>query len=434
MKKVGVISLGCDKNRVDTEKMLSLLSEKHKITNDIVDADILIINTCAFLESARKEAIEEILSAIELKNSGVIEKIVVTGCLPQKFIEELFDELLEVDAFLGISDYEKILQAIDEIYLNKRVNFVSSPKNEDLKNRFLTTKGYSYLKISDGCSNHCTYCLIPSIRGKYRSILPDKLIEEARSLGEVYELILVAQDVTKYGVDLENVNLVYLIKELSKLENIGAIRLLYCYPETITDELIEEIKTNDKVIKYIDIPMQHADDKVLKLMGRKGTFDSYISLINKLKKEIPNIAIRSTFITGFSGETEESFDNLCDFLRKARLFNVGFFKYSREEGTPSYKLPNRVPEREKNRRLKVLYGVQEEISNEILSNYLNKTIEVRVEGYDDYKEMYFGRAYFNAPNIDGQVFFMTDKEVCFGEKVFVKINGYEKYDLYGEIK
>ncbi|MBE5756972.1 MAG: 30S ribosomal protein S12 methylthiotransferase RimO [Clostridiales bacterium] len=433
MKKIGVISLGCDKNRVDTEKALAVLVKKHQLTNDIYNANVLIINTCAFLESARKEAVEEILSAIELKNSSVIEKIIVTGCLSQKFANEIFDELIEVDAFLGISDYQKLLEVIDDIYQGKRVNLVSSPKNEEFTDRVLTTKGYAYLKIADGCSNHCTYCLIPSIRGKYRSISPEKLIKEALSLGEVYELILVAQDVTKYGVDID-FNLVSLIKELSKLENIGSIRLLYCYPESITDELIEEIKTNDKVIKYIDIPMQHADDKVLKLMGRKGTLKSYLSLINKLKERIPNIAIRSTFITGFSGETEDAFTNLCEFLKKAKLFNVGFFKYSREEGTPSYKLPNKVPEREKNKRLKALYSVQKEISDEILSNYLNKTIEVRVEGYDDYKEMYFGRAYFNAPNIDGQVFFMTDKNVNFGDKVSVKVNGFEKYDLYGEIK
>ena len=433
MKKVGVISLGCDKNRVDTEKMLAVISQKYEITNTIEDSDILIINTCGFLTSARKEAIEEILLAIELKKSNKIEKIIVTGCLPQKYVEELFDDLFEVDAFLGVSEYSKILTVIEDVYQNNRVSCVKEAKNEDLQERILTTKGYAYLKIADGCSNHCTYCLIPSIRGKYRSVKFDKLISEASSLGDVYELILVAQDVTKYGQDLlEGKNLVDLIRSLSKLDNVKKIRLLYCYPESIDDKLIDEIKNNDKVLKYIDIPMQHADDKILKLMGRKGTFNSYLSLVNKLKEEIPEIAIRSTFITGFSGETEESFENLCEFLKKAKLFNAGFFKYSREKDTPSYLLDGVVPEKIKNDRLKKLYKIQKEISNSILKEYVGKFVAVRVEGYDDYKGLYYGRAYFNAPDIDGQVFFTTEDEVVLGKEFLVKIKKFKDYDLYGE--
>ncbi|MBO7149451.1 MAG: MiaB/RimO family radical SAM methylthiotransferase [Clostridia bacterium] len=314
-KKIGVISLGCDKNRVDTEKMLAILSTKHTLTPDVSGADVLIVNTCAFLESARKEAVEEILMAIESKKHGV-EKVIVTGCLPQLFVDQIKDELVEVDAFLGVSDYAEILQVIDKIYAGERVITVGEPRGECGTERVLTTNGYAYLKIADGCSNHCTYCLIPSIRGKYRSVEMADLIKEAKSLGALSELILVAQDTAKYGLDLNNgVTLVTLLQNLSKLENVKAIRLLYCYPENITDELIDEIANNKKIIKYIDMPLQHADDKVLKLMNRKGTAEGYLGLIDKLRKKVKGIAIRSTFITGFPRESEDAFNNLTEFLQ-----------------------------------------------------------------------------------------------------------------------
>ena len=338
-KKIGVISLGCDKNRVDTEKMLAFLKQRHTLVNEIESAQIIIINTCAFLESARKEAIDEILSAIQYKQDGNCEKVIVTGCLPQKFVGELFDELAEVDAFLGVSDYAEILDVIDKIYLNERINAVGIPRSECGKERVLTTSNYAYLKIADGCSNHCTYCLIPKIRGAFRSVPIQDLIDEASLLGNLNELVLVAQDVAKYGQDLTpKTSLVELIRRLSVLQNVKGIRLLYCYPENITDELIHELKTNAKLIRYIDMPLQHADDKILKLMNRKGTGDGYLELIEKLKREVPGIAIRSTFITGFPGETEENFNNLVEFIKKSRLFNAGFFAYSKEQDTPAYKL------------------------------------------------------------------------------------------------
>ena len=353
-KKIGVVSLGCDKNRVDTEKMLSILSTKHELTANVDDAEILIVNTCAFLESARKEAIEEILMAIEGKKHGA-QKVIVSGCLPQLFVHQIKDELIEVDAFLGVSDYLGILQVIDKIYAGERVVSVGEPRGECGTKRVLTTNGYAYLKIADGCSNHCTYCLIPSIRGKFRSVPMEDLLKEAKALGDQNELILVAQDTAKYGVDLgEKVTLVTLIKKLSQLENIKAIRLLYCYPENITDELIDEIANNQKVIKYIDMPLQHADDKVLKLMNRKGTAEGYLKLIEKLKSKVDGIAIRSTFITGFPREDEDAFNNLAEFLQKAKLFNAGFFKYSREQGTPAYKLDGQVSAKIKNQRLRRL--------------------------------------------------------------------------------
>ncbi len=434
MKKVGVISLGCDKNRVDTEKMLSFLTD-FKLVNDIEESDIVIINTCAFLQSSREEALEEIFKAGELKEKGQIEKIIVTGCLPQKFINEIYEELFEVDAFLGVSDYHNIQSVIEHIYLGERVNAVGEPRGECGKKRVRTTKHYSYLKIADGCSNHCTYCLIPSIRGAYRSVPFTDLIEEATSLGEVKELILVAQDVTAYGKDLnENITLAKLIKELSKLENVKSIRLLYCYPENVTDELINEIKTNEKVIKYIDIPFQHADDRVLKLMNRRGTKLQYLQLVEKLKREIDGIAIRSTFITGFPGETEESFDSLIDFLSKAKLFNVGFFKYSREEGTPAYKLKEQVLERVKEKRLSKLYEKSLELANENLASFKGKIIKVVAEGFDSKALTYYGRAYFNAPEVDGKVYFFSADEVEYGKEYSIKVIENEGWDLYGERK
>lgn len=432
-KKVGVISLGCDKNRVDTEKMLALLKTNHQIESEIENAQIIIINTCAFLSSAREEAITEILSVATLKESGNLEKLIITGCLPQKFGEQIFEELVEVDAMMGVSDYDKIQSVINAIYKGERVNAVGSPKLDCLKDRVKTTNGYAYLKIADGCNNHCTYCLIPSIRGKFRSTPIDCLIEETKALGEVNELILVAQDLTRYGEDLGDTDICQLIEKLSKIESVKSIRLLYCYPERITDKLISVIKNNDKVVKYIDVPLQHASDKILKLMNRKGSFNQYISLIEKLKKEIPNIAIRSTFITGFPQERQEDFDILIDFLQRAKLFNAGFFAFSREEGTPAYKLLGQIPKGEKTKRVKKLYAVQKKIVKQNLKSFVGKTLSVSVGGFDENSLVYYGRAYFNAPDIDGKVFFFADKELFVGDTVEVYIKKAQDYDLYGEL-
>ncbi len=433
-KRVGVISLGCDKNRVDTEKMLAFLRQKHQIVGDIRDAEIIIINTCAFLQSSREEALNEIFSANEIRKSGNVEKIIVTGCLPQKFIDEIFEELYEVDAFLGVSDYDKILDVIDILYSdNKRVNAVGKVKGECGTDRILTTNNFAYLKIADGCSNHCTYCLIPYIRGKYRSVEKEDLVEETKKLGSVKELILVAQDTARYGQDLEKkTTLTELIKELSKIETVGSIRLLYCYPENISDDLINEFKTNDKLIKYIDMPLQHADNGVLKRMNRKGTGEGYLNLIKRLKREVEGIAIRSTFITGFPGESEEAFNNLKEFIKKAELFNCGFFKYSREEGTPAYKLNFQIEEKIKNSRLRKLYTLQKQVVNKNLKKLVGTTVSVLAEGFDYDKLVYYGRAYFNAPDIDGKVYFFSAEEVKSGEYLEVLIKENIGYDLFGE--
>ena len=431
-KKIGVISLGCDKNRVDTEKMLSILSTEHILTSDYDNANVIIINTCSFLESSRKEAIYEILSAIEMKKQG-LEKIIVTGCLPQKFLDDIKDELVEVDAFMGVSDYHQILQVIDRIYNGERVIEVGAPRGECGVNRVLTTDGYAYLKVADGCSNHCTYCLIPAIRGKYRSVPMADLIAEAKSLGEVNELILVAQDTAKYGLDLEpQTSLVALIRELCKLENVKGIRLMYCYPENITDELIHELAVNAKMIKYIDMPLQHADDGVLKLMNRKGTGQGYLDLIAKLKQRVPGIAIRSTFIAGFPRESEEAFNNLTDFLQKAKLFNAGFFKYSKEEGTAAARLDGQVAGAVKIKRYKKLYSVQKKVVKENNKALIGRTFKVVAEGFDADQLVYYGRAYFNAPDIDGKIYFFSGEEVEYGKFYDIKIIKATGYDLYGE--
>ena len=431
-KKIGVISLGCDKNRVDTEKMLAILSQKHTLTTDYDNADVMIINTCSFLESSRKEAIYEILLAVEQKKQG-LEKIIVTGCLPQKFLDEIKDELIEVDAFMGVSDYHKILDVIDRIYSGDRVIEVGEPRKECGTKRVLTTSGYAYLKVADGCSNHCTYCLIPFIRGKYRSVPIADLILEAKSLGDINELILVAQDTAKYGLDLnDGTNLVLLIRELSKLQNVKGIRLLYCYPENVTDQLIHELAVNPKMIKYIDMPLQHADDGVLKLMNRKGTGEGYLALIEKLKTQVKGIAIRSTFIAGFPRESEEAFENLVEFLKKAKLFNAGFFKYSKEEGTAAARLDGQVPQAVKTARYKKLYSVQKKVVKENNKVLVGKTFKVMAEGFDDEQLVYYGRAYFNAPDIDGKVYFFSSEDVEYGEFYDIKIIKATGYDLYGE--
>ncbi|MDY2901079.1 MAG: 30S ribosomal protein S12 methylthiotransferase RimO [Candidatus Borkfalkiaceae bacterium] len=433
-KTIGVISLGCDKNRVDTEKMLAILGSD-KITQDQEDAQIIIVNSCAFLESSRKEAIETVFEVNELRKTGKLEKIVLTGCMPQKFVSEMFDEFKEVDVFLGTGDYEFLPEAIELAYQGERVNFVGKAKEFKEKKRVVTTPlHYAYLKIADGCDNHCTYCLIPSIRGKYRSEKEEDLLAEAQSLGDVKELILVAQDVTRYGEDINGENkFVELLQKLSALDNIGSIRILYCYPDKLTDELIAEIRNNDKIIKYLDIPLQHADPAVLKRMNRKGTGEGYLALIAKLRKEIPDIAIRSTFIAGFPGETEEQFENLLDFIKEAKFTNAGFFAYSREEGTAAYRLPDQIDEKVKQSRVKKLYAAQKKVSGERNKSLVGKRIKVICDGVDYDKQSFFGRAYFSAPEIDGKVYFTYDGEIQQGEYYDVKITKADAYDLYGVV-
>ena len=434
-KKIGLISLGCDKNRVDSEKALALIGDRAVITNDINEANIVIINSCAFLEASRKESVDAVMEVNELRNNGILEKIVLSGCLPQKFINELFDDLTEVDVFLGFLDYDLLFEALDKAYNGERVNYVNKKKIFAAKKRVLTTPcHYYYLKIADGCNNKCTYCLIPKIRGRYKSEKIEDLVDEVKLLGDAKEVILVAQDVTRYGVDLYgSPMLVPLIRELSKLSEVEKIRILYAYPDMISDELIGEIKNNDKVIKYIDIPLQHASDRVLKLMNRKGTNKEYLALIEKLRENIPDIAIRSTFITGFPGETEEDFKVLEDFIKTVKFTNCGFFAYSREPDTPAYKLPDQIDEGVKKARVKKLYGVQKKISAAFLKTLIGKTITVVTDGLDYDKQSFYGRAYYSAPDIDGKVYFSSESDIVQGETYKVYIEKTDDYDAYGRV-
>lgn len=432
-KIFGVISLGCDKNRVDTEKMLAMIKGKgYRLTDDPSEAHILIVNTCGFLQSAREEAIETVLEFAEYKQ-GKLEKIVVTGCLPQKFIGELFEPLLEADVFLGICDYEKLFEALEQSYsTSERQNYVGTGKEIFRVDRVQTTEPhFAYLKIADGCYNHCTYCLIPKIRGKYRSYPMEKLVEEAKELGELSELIVVAQDTTRYGEDLYGENrFVELLQKLSALENVEKIRLLYCYPDVITDALIDEIARNDKIIKYMDIPLQHSENRVLKLMNRKGKREEYLALFTRLRERIPGIAIRSTFISGFPTETEEEFEGMLDFIQQAKLINCGFFAYSREPDTGAYRLKGQVHHKTKARRVKALYETQRAISKELLASFVGKKIEVLCDGIDYEKSCFVGRAYFNAPDIDGKVYFRS-MDAMQGKRYEVLIDSADEYDLYG---
>lgn len=431
-KVFGAIFLGCDKNRVDGERLLGEIKARGcKITDDPSRAQILIVNSCAFLNEARKEAIETVLEENRRREGG-LEKIVLSGCLPEKYIEELFPELVEADVFLGISDSSALFPALERAYRGERVNAVKT--GTDSKTRLVSTPyHYKYLKIAEGCSNGCTYCLIPKIRGKYRSAPFQELIKEAKSLEETKELILVAQDITRYGEDRGQNELVPLIRELSALENISSLRLLYCYPEKISGELIDEIAQNPKIIKYLDIPLQHSEDRILKRMGRKGTREEYLSLIRTLRERIPKIALRSTFITGFPSETKEEHLALISFLKEAQFENCGFFAYSKEPETPAYSFPDQISAKEKKLRRKELYAAQREISSSKLERFRGKSLRVLCDGIDLRRGCFVGRAYFQAPEIDGTTYF-TAKRAKEGEWVEVEIEQTKDYDLYGREK
>ncbi len=431
-KKYGIISLGCDKNRVDIEKLLAIIKANGcEITDEATDAQVLVINTCAFLNEARKEAVDTVLEFSSLKSKN-LEKIVVTGCLPQKYVAETFPALKEADVFLGTDDYDRFFEAIEQAYCGERVNFVGTGSHGFNCERLITTPAhYAYLKIADGCNNRCTYCLIPKIRGKYVSYQMEQLLKEAVGLGDIAELILVAQDVTRYGLDLYGQKkLVEILKKLTKLVNINSVRLLYCYPDMIDDGLIAEIRDNPKIVKYLDIPLQHSEDRLLKLMNRPAGREEYLALFERLRKEIPDISIRSTFIAGFPTETEDDIEGLVDFLKRARLDNCGFFAYSREPDTAAYKLQGQIPYSEKKKRVKKLYEVQKSISFKKLQGLVGKKIKVLCDGIDYDRYCFVGRAYFQAPEIDGKVYFNAYSAVQ-GEYVEVLVEDSDAYDLYG---
>ncbi len=425
-KNVGFISLGCDKNRVDLEKMIFNISNfGMKLVSDPQDANIIIVNTCAFLESARAEAIENILDMAEFKTSARLEKLIVTGCLNELNYPDLADSLPEVDKFVSIKDNDRIIEIIAKLYgIEGSYNYIDD--------RILTNSShYSYLKISEGCNNFCTYCLIPYIRGRFKSEPIENLVAEAKRLANkgVKELIIVAQDVTKYGLDLYGKKmLVPLLQELSKIEEIKWIRLLYCYPEEIDDNLINEIKTNDKIIKYLDIPLQHVSTKILKAMNRRSDYNSIVKLFDKLYSEIPDIAIRTTFIIGFPGELEEDVELIEEFLLKYKLTNVGFFAYSREEGTKAFDLPEQIDEDIKLARVDRLAEIQYTVVQDNNKKYINTETTVIVDAIENNYSIC--RNYTQAPLIDANIY--VNDELNIGELYNIKITNSSDYDLQGE--
>lgn len=435
MQKVfGMISLGCDKNRVDGERLLGEVRRRGcPITDDPEKAQILIVNTCAFLNAARKEAIDTLIACNALRGNGTLEKVVVAGCLPEKFIGELFPALTEGDVFLGVSDCSELFPALERSYAaGERVNAVHC--GHECRPRVITTPPHlKYLKIADGCFNHCTYCLIPKIRGRYRSYPMQQLLAEAAELGETQELVLVAQDTTRYGEDTGKNLFPELLKKLSELDNICHIRLLYCYPEVVTDALIAEVRDNPKIVKYLDIPLQHSEDRVLKLMGRRGTRTEYLALIEKLRREIPGIALRTTFIAGFPTETEEEHEAMKAFLCTARFENCGFFAYSREPDTPAYRLKGQISARVKQRRVRALYAVQESISAERLSAFAGRAVRVLCDGVDFERGCFVGHAAFQAYDADGKVFFRAAQAET-GKYYDVFVERTDEADLYGYTK
>ena len=438
-RKVGMISLGCPKNQVDAEIMLKKLVDAGYILVQEADkADVVIVNTCGFIEDSKKESIDAILEMADLKEDGLLKKILVTGCLAQRYAEEILDEIPEIDGVIGIGANGDVVAACDALFEDEE-KYTSFPDKENLPidgGRILTTPEYTaYLKIAEGCSNCCTYCVIPSIRGAFRSRKIEDVLEEANMLCEkgVKELILVAQDTTKYGEDLYGeLKLPELLGELNKIEKLQWIRLLYCYPDRITDELIDAIAENEKVCHYIDIPMQHADGEILKAMNRHGDKESLLALVEKLRDKIPDIIIRTTFITGFPGETEKAFTTLSEFVNEAKLDRVGCFAYSREEGTPAFDFDNQIDPEIAAERAEVIMNQQYTISEEKLESYIGKTLDVLVEGYDPYTDSYYGRTYMDAPDIDNNVMLTSGYRIDDGDIVPVEIFDKDEYSLIGE--
>ncbi|MCX7921812.1 MAG: 30S ribosomal protein S12 methylthiotransferase RimO [Clostridia bacterium] len=438
-KQIGVVSLGCPKNLVDSEIMLGLLKkEDYEITSDKENAEIIIVNTCGFIETAKQESINTILEMAKLKNDKC-EILIVTGCMAERYKEDIIKEIPDVDAVLGTGNYTEIANVIKKAYSGEKTVLYGKLNEMDyLENERIvsTNKGYAYLKISEGCDNCCTYCIIPSLRGRYRSRKIEEILREARQLAEngIKEVILVAQDTTRYGIDIyKEKKLVDLIQKLSELEGIEWIRLLYCYPEEIDDKLIEEIASNNKVCNYLDIPIQHSSDKVLKAMGRRGNEKDVRGLINKLRQKIPDITIRTSLIVGFPGEDEEDFNNLYNFVNELKFERLGVFTYSREEDTPAAKMKQQVPKKIKEKRCDIIMNLQKDISGEKNKNRVGIVYKAIVEGVADDGIFYVGRTYAEAPEIDGEIYFTSQEPLNNGEFVNIKILNTDDYDLIGEV-
>ncbi len=435
--KVGMVSLGCDKNRIDSEILLGTISNEYEITNDPKEADIIIVNTCGFIEKAKEESINTILEMAQYKTNYKCKLLIATGCLTQRYGEELKNLMPEIDIMLGVNDYKKLHKLIREfIYEQKtslEVNYSDSNINEG--ERILTTASQTaYLRIAEGCNNFCTYCIIPKIRGKFRSRSMENILKEAESLSKkgVKEIILVAQDTTLYGSDIYGEKKLHiLLKKLAEIQGIEWIRVLYCYPEEIYEELIDEIAVNKKVVKYLDLPIQHISSKILKRMGRKTNKEDIIEKIDLIRSKIKGVTLRTSLIVGFPGEEEEDFEELKDFLKEYKLDKVGVFTYSREEGTPAANMENQIDENIKEKREKTLMMIQRSISKEINQLKINNIYDILVEGYNG--EYYFGRNYEMIPEVDGKVFFKSENKIKNGEIVRVQIKSCTDYDLVGVV-
>lgn len=438
--KILFISLGCDKNLVDSEEMLGLLNREHfEFTDDESEADVIVINTCCFVNDAKEESVNTILQMAEYRKSGSCKALIVTGCLAQRYKTEISDEIPEVDAILGTSSYDKIVDAVKSTICGEKYEKFN-PLDElivEESERVVTTGGhYAYIKIAEGCNKCCTYCIIPKIRGRYRSVPEEDILKTAEKLVEngAKELILVAQETTLYGVDLYGRKMLPdLLKKICKIPGLIWVRILYCYPEEITDELIEVMKNEPKVCHYIDMPIQHASDKILKAMGRRTNRVELTERILKIRKEIPDIVLRTTLISGFPGETEEDHEEMLDFVDEMEFERLGVFAYSPEEDTAAAEMPDQIDEDIKIKRRNEIMELQQEIAFENAENMIGRDLLVMIEGKVVDENAYVGRTYMDYPNVDGNIFITTDEELITGDFVKVKVTGAAEYDLIGEI-
>ena len=438
LEKIYIVTLGCSKNEIDSELMLSILkNNNYEVAETLDEANIIVVNTCGFIEKAKEESIETIWEMTSYKTEGNCKYLILAGCLAQRYSKELMSEIPDIDAIVGTGNIKNISNIIKDLDSKKqrieKIDNIDVEYLEDVKR--VSFKETEYIKISEGCDNFCTYCIIPKLRGKHRSRKMEDIINEAKYLAEngVKEIILIGQNTSDYGIDLYGEYSLYkLLNQLNEIDGINWIRLLYLYPDNFDDKLIESIKSNKKVVKYVDIPLQHISDNVLKRMNRRTTKENILGLISKLKKEIPEIIIRTTFIVGFPGETEDDFIQLCDFVKEVKFDRLGVFTYSKEEDTPAYDLPNQIEEDIKLQRSEEIMSIQLSISEELMSNKVGKIYEVMIEEVAE-ENLYIGRTYMDSPDIDGVVYVNSSKELAFGDFVNVKISESLEYDLIGEV-
>lgn len=437
-ERVGLISLGCAKNLVNSEQMLWLLDEAgYEITPEAENADVVVVNTCGFIESAKSEAIENILELAQLKKEGKIKKIIVAGCLAERYKDEVLEQIPEVDALIGCGSYSRIVSAVDKALSGEKPSYFDDiNETGEEGSRVLTTPDHTaYIKIAEGCDNRCAYCVIPSLRGKYRSRPMERILEEATAIaqGGAKELIVIAQDITRYGLDLYGERrLSDLLRAMCEIEGVEWIRLHYLYPDGFTQALIDTIAQEDKIVKYLDIPIQHINDDLLRSMNRRGTGQEIEALFSSLRARIPGLVLRTSLIVGLPGETETEFAQLCSFLKKAKIERAGVFPYSAEEGTPAALMDGQVPEETKYRRAEIVMGIQQKIMDAYNRGMKGRQLRVLCEGYDRYAGCYFGRSFADSPEIDGKVFFKSEQKLAAGAFINVQITGSISGDLRGK--